>query len=276
MRGHKARAAASRHRAALVVAHGCGVRGQAEDKAVVEPRVKPPRAGIGPLPLIGVHVDAGARLVIVAAAEGGAADAGLLRVGAAHVVLALPRRDSGAADGLPLGDHAADALALAVHADALLVEGSVAAGLGHAELHAAVLRPARRLLLHGGGVGGGDSLGHLLGLARGAVLGGLGLLASLVLVNLHAAPEPREAGCVLQDPHHRYVSGDERVLGAVAQAGAGVVAGRRAVHLHARARVARGSFAVNRRPAAGMEASIVGEVAGNTRGKAVVAVHCGD
>ena len=197
--------------------------------------------------------------MVVAAAQGRATVPGLRGVEVADVVLANLGRDDGAADVVALGDHAADALLVALHAEALGEEGGVAAGLGHAELHGLAVRgPARRLLLDGSDL----ALGGLGLLARGALLGGLGLLLLQVLVHRDAAPEPGVAGGVLQDPHDREVTRHQRVLLAVAQALARLVAGRRAVvaaeAVGAGARVAGRGLSVNRSPAAAVEASVVG------------------
>ena len=167
------------------------------------------RAGIGPLRLVRVDVDAGARLLVVPAAR---------QLLAAHEV-ALHGLAVGLAHGHVCG---------AVGAGALREEGGVLAGAGHAELHLAALGPLLLLAVN-------QVLDDLL-LALALVLG-LRLEARLALrrrlrrqLGLLLLPHdvaPRGAGGARRAhaQHHLQVGAlQQRVLVAVARA-LGVVVG---------------------------------------------------
>ena len=161
------------------------------------------RAGVGPLRFVGVHVDAGVRLLVVPAP----------RKLLVTDVVALHRL----AHRLALGH-----LRTAVRARAVRVERRILAGARDAELHLTALRPLLLLAVH--------EVAHdaLLALALVLGLGGQArrrlsrrltcALSELVLV-LHVAPRGARGARLAHAEHHaQVVARQERVLRAVARA----------------------------------------------------------
>ena len=191
----------------------------AEHEAVVGAHVEAPRAGVGPLRLVRVDVDAGVRLLVVPAAG--------QHLAALALACAGEGRADHVADIVAGGEDALDAQLVAARAGAREEQRDILARLGHAELHGAALRAPLLLLFEDAPVRDGRLCLRVearhLGEARRGLLGRLGGEALLRLLHVDRAPDPVEPR-VHQDPDGAGLALHERVDAAVADALLGGVA----------------------------------------------------